>query len=199
VTRVSFTPLFAGLFGHRRSDDPLVVQWLHAATQWAGDHWAALAVIIPVVGLIAAGIVNHYLALARDSRARRLGRSEVRARVHADLAARLLSHCSYVQSSIGNPEADPSAWRPGNASLRARAEMPDVVDTLGSDYVSFMAAIEKERRTIDVIARNGERSERIDAAARDVIEAYVPFICDFGEERQGSRLAEMTNKAGKRV
>ena len=157
-----------------------------------------LAVIIPVAGLIAGGIVNHYLALARDGRARRLVRGDVRARVHADLAARLLSHCSYIQSGIGNPETDAGAWRPGNASLRTRAEMPDVVDALGKDYVSFMAAIEKERRTIDLLARNGARG-RIDEAARDVIEAYVPFLCDFGESRQAGRLSELARVAAKRA
>jgi hypothetical protein len=197
VIRISFSPLVAGIFGHRRPDDPLVVQWLHAAAQWSGEHWAVLAVVIPVAGLIAAGIVNHYLALSRDNRARRVVRGEVRARVHADLAARLLSHCSYVQAAIGNPEADPIAWRPGNASLRTRAEMPDVVDALGKEYVSFMAAIEKERRSIDLLGGNG-RQERIDDAARGVIEAYVPFICDFGEERQGRRLAAASESA-KRV
>jgi hypothetical protein len=199
VIRISVVPLVAGIFGHRRPDDPLAVQWFHAAAQWCGEHWAVLAVVIPVVGLIAGGIVNHYLALARDSRARRLVRGDVRARVHADLAARLLSHCSYIQSGIGNPETDAGTWRPGNASLRTRAEMPDVVDALGKDYVSFMAAIEKERRTIDLLARNGRPSGRMDEAARDVIEAYVPFLCDFGEGRQARRLSELARVAPKRV
>jgi hypothetical protein len=199
VRPLPFAPLVAGLFGHRRSDDPLLVQWVHAATQSAAEHWAALAVVVPVAGLIVAGVVNHYLALVRDNRARRLGRGELRARVHADLAARLLSHCSYVQAAIGNPQADASAWRPGNAALRTRAEMPDVVEALGKEYVSFMAAIEKERRTTDPVARGGERLERIEAAARDIIETYVPFICDFGEERQGRRLAQIARDPGKRV
>jgi hypothetical protein len=199
VIRISSTPLIAGIFGRRRPDDPLVVQWFHNAAQWTGAHWAVLAVVIPVVGLIAAGVVNHYLAVSRDNRARRLGRGDLRTRVHADLAARLLSHCSYVQGAIGNPEADPRAWQPGNTSLRTRAEMSDVVDVLGRDYVSFMAAIEKERRTIEPFARNVRRRERVDEAARSVIQTYVPFICSFGEERQGRRLAAIASESAKYV
>ncbi|MGA8533165.1 MAG: hypothetical protein WB615_03535 [Candidatus Tumulicola sp.] len=175
------------------------MQWFRAAIQWAGDHWAVLAVVIPVVGLIVAGIVNHYLALARDDRARRLGRSELRARVHADLAARLLSHCTYVQSAIGDEGADAGNWRPGNASLRTRAEMSDVVDVLGREYVSLMAAIERERRTIDALPRGGGRREGIDAAARDVIETYAPFIASFGEARQAQRLRALASDSAKRV
>jgi hypothetical protein len=176
--------------------------------QWTATHWAALALIVPVLGLIAAGIVNHYLALSRENRTRRLGRSELRARVNADLAARLLSHCAYVQGAIGNPQADPSAWRPGNTALRKRGEKPDVVEALGRDYVSFMAAIEKERRTIDALLRqtDGRMSaspdpvaERVSVGAREIVETYVPFICDFGEERQARRLSQAASDARHRA
>jgi hypothetical protein len=195
VTRFHFIPLVAGLFGHRHSGEPLIVTWFNAAAQWMGAHATVLAVVLPVLGLIVAGIVNHYLAVARDNRVRRLGRGETRARVHADLAARLLSHCSYIQGAIADPQADPKSWRPGNASLRARAEMADVVDVLGREYVSFMAAIEKERRAIDALAENGRRSDRIGLAARDVIETYAPFISDFGEARQAQRLLTFVGSA----
>lgn len=186
--------LIAGLFGHRHADDPIWVAALHAVAQWIGTHWAAIAVIVPVLGLIVAGIVNHYLALAREKRARRVMRDDVRARVHADLAARLLSHCSYIQTAIGDRDADPSAWRPGNTALRRRAEMPDAIEALGGDYVGFMAAIESERRTVDALVRLGIQtrdrlSERIGAGASDIIETYVPFICDFGEAQQARRLS----------
>lgn len=192
--------LIAGLFGHRRPDDPAWLQWFHGAAQWVGAHWAVLAVVIPVLGLILAGIVNHYLALSRENRARRVSRGEVRARVHADLAARLLSHCSYVQAAIGNPEADPSAWRPGNTSLRKRSEMPDAIEVLGKNYVSFMAAIEKERRTIEALVRLGGQTrtrleERIATGAADIIETYVPFIGDFGEVQQARRLSRFAGGA----
>ena len=192
--------LIAGLFGHRRPDDPAWIQWLHAASQWIGAHWAVLAVLIPIAGLIVAAIVSHYLALARENRSRRLTRGEVRVRVHADLAARLLSHCTYVQTAIDDPALDPAAWRPGNTSLRRRAEMADAVDALGAEYVSFMAAIEKERRTIDGLVRLGAQtrdrlSERIHAGAFDIIETYVPFICDFGETQQARRLSKLAGDA----
>jgi hypothetical protein len=199
VIRVSYTPLIAGLFGHRRPDDPLPVRWLDAATQWAGDHWTILAVIIPVTGLIVAGVINHYLALARDARARRLGQGDVRARVHADLAARLLAHCSYIQTTVGDPAGHANDWRPGNASLRARAEQPDVIEVLGKQYVSFMAAIEKERRAIETTARDGQPRKHFARAACDVVETYTPFICDFGEPVQGRRLAAIAREASAHV
>jgi hypothetical protein len=162
-----------------------------------------LAVVIPVAGAIVAGIVNHYLALARENRARRVGRSELRARVFADLAARLLSHCSYVQSSIGNGRFEPSAWRPGNEKLHERAEMTDVVEALGKDYVPFMAAIESERRVIDALARLDPGAKtyarRVAQGAFDVVDAYAPFIGDFGEERQAVRLRKIAGDVRKRA
>jgi hypothetical protein len=198
--------LIGGLFGHRGPDDPVWLREFHAVTQWTAAHWAALALIVPVLGLIAAGIVNHYLALSRENRARRLSRSELRARVHADLAARLLSHCAYVQGAIGHPQADPRAWRPGNTTLRKRGEKPDVVEALGHDYVPFMAAIEKERRTIEELEHQLDGrgapdrvAERVGAGAREIVETYVPFICDFGEERQARRLSQAASDARHRA
>jgi hypothetical protein len=193
---VRIVVLLAGLFGHRRApDDPVAVQWLHATLQWASAHWAALAVIIPVAGAIAAGIVNHYLAVARENRARRLTRGDVRARVYADLAARLLSHCSAIYAAVVNPgAADPQSWRVGNAGLRTRSETHDVVDALGQHYVSFMAAIEQERRTIDALARTG-----VAAGAVHIIELYVPFIDEFGEPVQARRLKKFASEALKRT
>ena len=192
--------ILAGLFGRRHPDDPVAVQWLNAATQWIQAHWTVLAVIIPVAGLIVAGVVNHYLAVARDNRARRVSRGEIRSRVYADLAARLLAHCSEVRGAIGNAQADPESWRDGTAALRARAEMPDVIETLGREYVSFMAAIDRERRTIDAFERRGARApEQIDRGAADVIETYVPFISQFGETQQAHRLRRLASDARARA
>jgi hypothetical protein len=192
--------LLAGLFGRRHPGDPVAVQWLNAATQWVAAHWTVLAVLIPVAGLIAAGVVNHYLAVARDNRARRVSRGEVRSRVYADLAARLLAHCSEIRSAIGNPRATPAGWRDGNSALRARAEMPDVIETLGREYVSFMAAIDRERRTIDAFERHGAPArEQIDRGAADVIETYVPFISQFGETQQAHRLRRFASDARARA
>lgn len=187
---MSVAVLLAGLFGHRHAAQAEVSSPVQDAIQWAGAHWAVLAVLIPVAGALVAAIVNHYLAVARENRTRRMTRGEVRARVYADLAARLLSHCSAVYAGLVNPAtADPTAWRSTNVSLRARAQMPDVVDALGRQYVSFMAAIEAERRTLDAIGRN-----RIGAGAAAIIEAYVPFIDAFGEPEQARRLQKYTKQ-----
>jgi len=176
------TVLLGGLFGHRRPPDPAYVTWLHAALQWSNDHWQVLAVVIPVAGGIAAGIVNHALAVSRENRSRRLVRSDTRARVHADLAARLLAHCSYLQRACASAQLDAAAWRRSNAGLRARAEMTDSIDVLGPRYVTFMATIERERR---IVEENGVYGHD---GVREVMRLYAPFIAEFGEPVQARRL-----------
>ncbi len=174
--------LIAGLFGHRRAADPFYATWLHGAAQWTSGHWQVVAVVVPVAGGIAAGIINHALSVSRENRSRRLARSDARSRVHADLAARLLAHCSYLQRASAAAQLDPSAWRRGNANLRARAEMTDSIDVLGPRYVTFMATIERERRIVEeqaVVANDG---------VREVIKLYAPFIAEFGEPVQARRL-----------
>jgi hypothetical protein len=174
-------PLVAGLFGHRRAPDPSYVTWVHAIAQWTSDHWQVLAVVIPVAGGIAAGIVNHALSVSRENRSRRLARTDVRARVHADLAARLLAHCSYLQRASAASQLDATAWRRSNADLRARAQMTDSIDVLGARYVTFMATIERERRIVEEEAAHGD-------GVREVIKLYAPFIAEFGEPQQARRL-----------
>jgi hypothetical protein len=176
------TPLLAGLFGHRRPPDPAYVTWFHSVAQWTSDHWQVLAVVIPVAGGLAAGIVNHFLSVSRENRSRRLVRSDVRTRVHADLAARLLAHCSYLQRAAAASQLDAAAWRRSNANLRARAEMTDLIEVLGPRYVSFMATIEHERRIVDREA-NGAHD-----GVREVVRLYAPFIAEFGEPVQARRL-----------
>jgi hypothetical protein len=188
--------LLAGLFGHRHTEpvSPVIAPFSNAM-QWAGAHWAVLAVIIPVGGAIVAGLLNHYLALARENRSRRVSRKETRARVYADLAARLLSHCSAVYGGLVNPvSADPVAWRSANASLRARSQMHDVVDALGGEYVSFMAAIEDERRRLATFSSGSVPAGGI----AHIIESYVPFIDRFGEPVQAKRLQTFARQALKR-
>jgi hypothetical protein len=176
------TILLAGLFGHRRPPDPFYVTWWHSVAQWSGDHWQVLAVVIPVAGAIVAGILNHSLSVSRDNRSRRLARSDVRARVHADLAARLLAHCSYLQRACAAAQLDAAAWRRSNANLRARAEMTDSIDVLGPRYVSFMATIERERRIVE------EKATGANDGVREVVRLYAPFIAEFGEPVQARRL-----------
>jgi hypothetical protein len=180
---------FGGLFGlfHRHkgaaasgSVEVTAATLYHVAIAWASAHWQVLAVVIPVGGALLAGIVNHYLAVARENRARRLNQRDVRARVYADLAARLLRHCTRVHAASANGTLDFANWRAENASLHARAQLSDVVDALAGDYVGFMAAIEHERRA----AGNG-------ADPRQALEAYVPFIAAFGETTQASRLKRL--------
>ena len=177
--------LIAGLFGHRRPDDPLYVQYEHAIVQWVGAHWAVLAVVIPVGGAILAGIINHYLALSREKRVRAMDLRAVRARVYADMAARLLAHCSRVATEAESGGVDVEAWRRANAALHARAQTVDVVDALGAQYVGFMAAIDQERRTIDRLADKGVGT---------TIVAYVPFIAAFGEKQQAARLRKLAGR-----
>jgi hypothetical protein len=174
--------LFAGLFGHRRAADPFYVSWMHAIAQWTSDHWQVLAVVIPVAGGIVAGILNHVLSVSRDNRSRRLARSDARSRVHADLAARLLAHCSYLQRASACAQIDTAAWRRSNASLRARAEMTDSIEVLGPRYVRFMATIERERRIVE------EQAVAANEGVREVVRLYAPFIAEFGEPVQARRL-----------
>jgi hypothetical protein len=176
------TVVLAGLFGHRRPSDPAYVTWFHDAAQWVTGHWQVLAVVIPVAGGILAGILNHALSVSRENRARRLSRADVRARVHADLAARLLAHCSYLQRAAAAAQLDAAAWRRSNANLRARAEMSDLIDVLGPRYVSFMATIEHERRVVD------ERAAIDPDGVRQIVRLYAPFIAEFGEPVQARRL-----------
>jgi hypothetical protein len=176
--------LLAGLFGHRRPDDPIYVAWAHAVAGWTAAHWQVLAVVIPVAGGIAAGIINHALSVSRENRSRRLTQTDVRTRVHADLAARLLAHCSFLQRAAAASQLDAAAWRSSNASLRARAEMPDLIDVLGPRYVTFMATIEHERRIVEQCNGAAPSSEK----TREVLRLYAPFIAEFGEPVQAGRL-----------
>ncbi|HTU83014.1 MAG TPA: hypothetical protein VMF61_12840 [Candidatus Acidoferrales bacterium] len=174
--------VIAGLFGHRHLVESVPSAWYHAARVWATSHWAVLAVVIPVAGGLAVGFVNHCLALARENRARKLNLRDVRARVHADLAARLLAHCTRLHQQAWSGSIDGAGWRAANEALYARAQRHDVVDALGRSYVSFMAAIESERRAI------GREDPRSSA------QAYVPFIEAFGERRQARRLQRLLNE-----
>lgn len=176
--------LFAGLFGHHRADVPFYSAWWHAVATWTSANWQVLAVVIPVAGAIAAGILNHYLSVSRDNRTRRISRKDLRTRVHADLAARLLAHCSYVQHACRSNALDATAWRRGNDNLRQRAEMTDLIDVLGPRYVSFMAVIERERRILDDLAADAKAAR----AAKEVLRLYAPFIAEFGEPKQARRL-----------
>ncbi|HEY1977898.1 MAG TPA: hypothetical protein VGG89_15200 [Candidatus Baltobacteraceae bacterium] len=178
------TMLVAGLFGHRRAPDPFYASWFHAVAQWTSDHWQVLAVVIPVGGGIAAGIINHYLSLSRENRTRRLTRRDLRVRVHADLAARLLAHCSYVQNAYRGKALDAAIWRRSNASLYERAQMSDLIDVLGPRYVTFMAAIEREKRIVDDVTADAKALK----GAREVLQLYAPFIAEFGEPKQARRL-----------
>ena len=179
--------LIAGLFGHRAAPEPAYAHWLHALGQWIGAHWPTLAVLIPVGGAILAGIVNHYLALARENRARRTARRELRSHVYADLAARLLAHCSGLIRAV---ELDVGAWRDGNAALRVRAQETDAIDALGERYVSFMAAIEQERRIVEELRSSGRGAAE---GAHRVLLLYVPYVAEFGEAAQARRLEKHAN------
>jgi len=181
---VILAAFLGGLFGHKQSADPWYVVWWHAVAAWVGAHWGVLAAVIPLVGTIVAALVSHYLSVSRENRARRLTHADLRTRVHADLAARLLAHCSYVQRAYRTNAIDPSAWRRGNAGLRERAEMTDLIDVMGPRYVSFMAAIERERRILEDLAADEKSAE----GAREVLRLYAPFIAEFGEPAQARRL-----------
>jgi hypothetical protein len=183
--------LVAGWFGHRRPDDPVYVQWFHAAQQWLTAHWGVLAVLIPVGGAIVAGIMNHYLAVARENRARRISLGAVRGRVYKDLAARLMIHCRELQVAIADPRSvDSETLRQSNAALKKRTEARDVVEGLGSRYVAFVATIDEERRSLNHI--DGRTGTTI--AARAIL-GYAPFVAEFGEEQQSRNLKKFAQKA----
>lgn len=185
--------LIAGLFGHRHTETAAAaVPWFQPALQWAGAHWAVVAVVIPVAGAILTGIMNHYLAVARENRARKRELEDRRARVYADLAVRLLTRCVALQAVATGTQPDLQAWRNENARLRARAEMPDVIETLGTEYASFVAAIEKERRTIDRL--DGASLAKDASSALEVIQYYAAFIHDFGETAQAKRLQKFARQ-----
>jgi len=180
------------LFGHRRPDDPVYVQWFHTAQGWLAAHWGVLAVIIPVGGAIVAGIMNHYLAVARENRTRRISKGDVRGRVHKELAARLLIHCRELQVAIADPGSiDSETLRRSNAGLKKRTESEDVVEALGSHYIAFVAAIDEERRSLNHVTAKGGGS----AIAARAIYTYAPFVTEFGEERQGRSLRKFAEKA----
>jgi hypothetical protein len=168
------------------------VPWYQPALQWAGAHWAVLAVVIPVAGAIATGIMNHFLAVARENRARKRELSDRRSRVHADLAVRLLTRCVALQTVATGTQPDLQSWREENAHLRARAEMPDVIETLGTEYAPFVAAIEQERRTIERLSAAAQTSGA--SGALDIIQYYASFIHDFGEPTQAKRLQKFARQ-----
>jgi hypothetical protein len=179
------------LFGHRRPDDPAYVVWIHTVQQWLTAHWGVLAVLIPVCGAILAGILNHYLAVARDNRSRRISKGDVRGRVYKDLAARLMIHCRELQVAVADPgSVDSETLRRSNAGLKKRTETEDVVEALGSHYVPFVAAVDEERRSLNHIGGNGGTA----IAARAIL-AYAPFVTMFGEERHGRSLRKFAEKA----
>jgi hypothetical protein len=179
------------LFGHRRPDDPAYVTTFHAVQQWLTAHWGVLAVVIPVCGAILAGIVNHYLAVSRENRARRISRRDVKGRVYKDLAARLLIHCRELQVAVVDPASVSSeALRRSNGKLKARTESEDVVEALGSHYIAFVATIDEERRSLNHAAGKGGTA----IAARAIL-AYAPFVIEFGEQIQGQNLRIYAQKA----
>lgn len=178
------TVLVAGLFGHRAPSTPFYLTWWHHVLTWMAGNWQVLAVVIPVAGGVLAGVLNHYLAVSRENRTRRLTRKDLRTRVHADLAARLLAHCSEVQHAYRSNAIDETKWRRGNDNLRQRAENSDLIDVLGPRYVSFMAAIERERRILEGLEANSKTRDGV----REVMRLYAPFIAEFGEPKQAKRL-----------
>jgi hypothetical protein len=150
-----------------------------------------LAVVIPVCGAIFAGIINHYLAVARENRSRRLNKGDVRGRVYKDLAARLMVHCRELQVAVADPgSVDSETLRRSNSGLKKRAESEDVVEALGSRYVPFVAAIDEERRSLNHLGGNGGTA----IAARAIL-GYAPFVTQFGEETHGRNLRKFAEKA----
>ncbi len=172
--------LLAGLFGHRQVAQPLLVAWTHALGNWIGNHWQLLAVIIPVVGAIALAFVNHYLALARDARARRLQRTDAFARVRKELAARLIVHAEELRAAANDPRAaDLAGLRRTNDALTERSRNDEVVQTLGTRYVAFAGALDRERRALARL--DGEAPERVRTICARAVLEFVPFIAEFGE------------------
>jgi hypothetical protein len=165
--------------------------WIHNAQQWLTAHWGVLAVIIPVCGAILAGIVNHYLAVSRENRSRRISKGDVRGRVYKDLAARLMIHCRELQVAVADPASVGSeTLRRSNAGLKKRTDNEDVVEALGSHYVPFVAAIDEERRSLNHVGGNDGTA----IAARAIL-TYAPFVSQFGEEIHGRNLRKFAEKA----
>ncbi len=159
--------------------------------QWLTAHWGVLAVLIPVCGAILAGILNHYLAVARENRSRRISKGDVRGRVYKDLAARLMIHCRELQVAVADPgSVDSETLRRSNAGLKKRTETEDVVEALGSRYVAFVAVIDEERRSLNHVAGNDGAA----IAARAIL-SYAPFVTQFGEETHGRNLRKFAEKA----
>jgi hypothetical protein len=149
-----------------------------------------LAVIIPVCGAILAGIVNHYLAVSRENRSRRITNRNVRGRVYKDLAARLLVHCRELQVAVADPgSVDSETLRRSNAGLKKRVESEDVVEALGPHYVAFVGAIDEERRSLNHVSGNGGKA----IAARAIL-SYAPFVAQFGEESQSRTMRKFAEK-----
>jgi hypothetical protein len=175
--------LLAGLFGHRRPDDPFYIQWLHTIAQWLSSHWTTLAVVIPVAGALAAGLLNHYLAVSRENRSRRISHVDVRGRVHKEIAARLILHCRELSAAIDEPRAaDTGSLRADNAALTLRCREQDVVEALGTRYVAFVDALDRERRTLERFDRRDVRG--IPDVAGRAISDLLPFIAEFGESKR---------------
>ena len=159
--------------------------------QWLAAHWGVLAVVIPVCGAILAGILNHYLAVSRENRSRRISKGDVRGRVYKDLGARLLIHCRELQVAIADPgSVDSETLRRSNAGLKQRTESEDVVEGLGSYYIAFVAAIDEERRSLNHLGSSGGTA----IAARAIL-GYAPFIAQFGQEKQSRDLRKFAEKA----
>jgi hypothetical protein len=164
---------------------------MHTAQQWLTTHWGVLAVLIPVCGAIVAGIMNHYLAVARENRARRVRKGDVRGRVYKDLAARLMIHCRELQVAVADPGSiDSESLRRSNAALKARTEFDDVVEALGAHYVPFVATIDEERRSFN----HAEGKPGTAIAARAIL-GYAPYVEQFGEPTQGRNLRKFAQKA----
>jgi hypothetical protein len=148
-------------------------------------------VLIPVCGAILAGLVNHYLAVSRDNRKRRIVRGDVRGRVYKDLAARLMIHCRELQVAVADPgTVDAETLRRSNAALKSRTESEDAVDALGKHYIAFVAAIDEERRSLN--HADGRSSTAI--AARAIL-GYAPFVSEFGNEKQGRDLRKFAERS----
>ena len=189
------TTLIAGLFGHRHAAESAAVQWYHTALAWMTAHWGVLAVVIPVAGAILAGIFNHYLALARENRTRRLTRVEVRGRVSTELAAKLLVHCRDLGSIIGDDTLDLRTCRSGNQMLHQRCAATDVVEALGKKYLDLVGALDRERREFDALERSAPTTIQVAECAYRAIGSYLPFVHEFGEGKQARQVEREAGRA----
>jgi len=135
--------------------------------------------------------MNHYLAVARENRARRISKGDVRGRVYKDLAARLMIHCRELQVAVADPgTVDSESLRRSNAALKSRTESADVVEALGKRYIAFVATVDEERRSLNYAGSKGGTA----IAARAIL-AYAPFVSEFGEETQGRNLRKFAEKS----